>query len=99
MAAMMSHSLFRASDSAEWHGEVEKRLNAPVLKTGGSSRGSWVRIPPSPPIRTIGYERHRRPDRAPKFYRRPTGEHRGGACRSKRRRRIPPEEGTACCTN
>ena len=30
-------------------GEVAERLNAPVLKTGSSSRGSWVRIPPSPP--------------------------------------------------
>jgi hypothetical protein len=32
-------------------GEVAERLNAPVLKTGSSSRGSWVRIPPSPPSR------------------------------------------------
>src|SRR5450631_1061752 len=31
-------------------GEVAERLNAPVLKTGGPLRGSWVRIPPSPPI-------------------------------------------------
>ena len=30
-------------------GEVAERLNAPVLKTGSSSRGSWVQIPPSPP--------------------------------------------------
>src|ERR1700730_3576069 len=30
-------------------GEVAERLIAPVLKTGGPSRGSWVRIPPSPP--------------------------------------------------
>ena len=30
-------------------GEVAERLNAPVLKTGGASRPSWVRIPPSPP--------------------------------------------------
>ena len=28
-------------------------MNAPVLKTGGASRPSWVRIPPSPPISPI----------------------------------------------
>jgi len=28
---------------------VAERLNAPVLKTGSPSRGSWVRISPSPP--------------------------------------------------
>ena len=31
-------------------GGVAERLNAPVLKTGSPSRGSWVRIPPPPPI-------------------------------------------------
>ena len=31
------------------NGEVAERLIAPVLKTGDPSRGSWVRIPPSPP--------------------------------------------------
>jgi integrase len=31
-------------------GEVAERLNAPVLKTGAPSRGSRVRISPSPPI-------------------------------------------------
>ena len=30
-------------------GGVAERLNAPVLKTGGSARASWVRIPPPPP--------------------------------------------------
>ena len=30
-------------------GGVAERLNAPVLKTGSPSRGSWVRIPPPPP--------------------------------------------------
>src|SRR5215211_6393313 len=29
-------------------GQVAERLNAPVLKTGGPSRVSWVRIPPCP---------------------------------------------------
>ena len=30
-------------------GGVAERLNAPVLKTGSPSRGSWVQIPPPPP--------------------------------------------------
>ena len=35
---------------SEDNGEVAERLNAPVLKTGIPSRGSRVRISPSPPI-------------------------------------------------
>lgn len=31
-------------------GGMAERLNAPVLKTGGASRPSWVRIPLPPPI-------------------------------------------------
>src|SRR5579859_5180233 len=38
-------------------GEVAERLNAPVLKTGVGAIRPWVRIPPSPPIKTSGYAR------------------------------------------
>jgi hypothetical protein len=30
------------------YGEVTEWLNVPVLKTGVSETGPWVRIPPSP---------------------------------------------------
>src|SRR5882672_1954892 len=42
-------------------GGVAERLNAPVLKTGSPSRGSWVQIPPPPPESSIardGFEAH-----------------------------------------
>ena len=41
----------RARSTVQWTspGGVAERLNAPVLKTGSPSRGSWVRIPPPPP--------------------------------------------------
>jgi hypothetical protein len=42
-------------------GGVAERLNAPVLKTGSPSRGSWVQIPPPPPelkVAREGFEAH-----------------------------------------
>ena len=42
-------------------GGVAERLNAPVLKTGSPSRGSWVQIPPPPPDPSVvgeGFEAH-----------------------------------------
>ena len=44
-------SSLRARSAVHWTpvGGVAERLNAPVLKTGSPSRGSWVRIPPPPP--------------------------------------------------
>ncbi len=32
------------------YGGVAEWFKAPVLKTGDSARGPWVRIPPPPPI-------------------------------------------------
>ncbi len=36
------------------HGEVAERIKASLSKSGVSSRGPWVRIPPSPPRRGAG---------------------------------------------
>src|SRR5690349_10780510 len=43
-----SHATFIHEHLAVAAGQVAERLNAPVLKTGGPSRVSWVRIPPCP---------------------------------------------------
>ena len=44
--------LFDSIKMSNWNkGEVAERLKALVLKTSDGATRSWVRIPPSPPIR------------------------------------------------